>query len=111
MEISSAQVISPNSPPNTLSTYWTQSDLDLSRGLDFTPRGPVLARFTHLNHTGFKYRIVANNRTNAPLMGTVRIFIAPKLDERGLPFTFRVQKDLMIEMDKFTTTRENDSTL
>ncbi|XP_017796963.1 PREDICTED: LOW QUALITY PROTEIN: phenoloxidase 2-like [Habropoda laboriosa] len=34
--------------------------------------------------------------------GTVRIYIAPKQDERGLPFTFRSQKNLMIEMDKFT---------
>ena len=49
---------------------------------------------------------MATNRTNTPKLGTVRIFIAPKLDERGLPFPFRAQKDLMIEMDKFTVTRE-----
>ncbi|KYQ50113.1 Phenoloxidase subunit A3 [Trachymyrmex zeteki] len=100
--ITDIAVQTPNQPANQISTFWTKSDVDLSRGLDFTPRGPVLARFTHLNHTDFTYRIVADNRNNAPRRGTVRIFIAPKQDERGLPFVFRDQKELMIEMDKFT---------
>lgn len=90
---------------NVLNTFWTKSDVDLSRGLDFTPRGAVLARFTHLNHADFTYKIVVNNRNNGILNGTVRIFIGPKEDERGLPFTFRQQKNFMIEMDKFTTIR------
>ncbi|XP_015437253.1 PREDICTED: phenoloxidase 2-like [Dufourea novaeangliae] len=95
--------LTTNQRRNVLNTFWTQSVVDLSRGLDFTPRGPVLARFTHLNHSDFKYTITVNNRNNAPRRGTVRIFIAPKEDERGLPFTFRQQKNLMIEMDKFST--------
>jgi len=37
-------------------------------------------------------------------MGTVRIFLAPKFDERGLPFVFREQRKLFIELDKFSTT-------
>ena len=94
-------------PPNTLSTFWSKSDIDLSRGLDFTPRGAILARFTHLNHGGFNYNIVVNNRLNSNKRGTVRIFIGPKQDERGLPFTFGNQKDLMIEMDKFQVIRES----
>lgn len=93
-----------NQQRNVLNTFWTKSDVDLSRGLDFTPRGPVLARFTHLNHADFSYKIVVNNRNNTPQRGTVRIFIAPKEDERGLPYTFRQQKNLMIEMDKFPVT-------
>lgn len=40
---------------NTLNTFWMQSDVDLSRGLDFSNRGPVYARFTHLNHRRFRY--------------------------------------------------------
>ncbi|XP_057318501.1 phenoloxidase 1 [Microplitis mediator] len=100
--ISNLQVVTPNQSPNTLITYWNQSDLDLSRGLDFTPRGAVLARFTHLNHASFLYRIQVTNSTNSPQTGTCRIFIAPKFDERRLPFSFSIQKDLMIEMDKFT---------
>ena len=90
---------------NVLNTFWSKSDVDLSRGLDFTPRGAVLARFTHLNHAGFTYTILVNNRNNTPQRGTVRIFIGPREDERGLPFPFRQQKNLMIEMDKFTVTR------
>jgi hypothetical protein len=106
VEITDIGVRTPNQPENVLATFWTKSDVDLSRGLDFTPRGAVLARFTHLNHADFTYRIIANNRNNASRRGTVRIFIAPKQDERGLPFNFRDQKELMIEMDKFTVLRE-----
>lgn len=94
-----------NQQRNILNTFWTKSDVDLSRGLDFTPRGAVLARFTHLNHADFSYTIVINNRNNTSMKGTVRIFIGPKEDERGLPFTFREQKNLMIELDKFSITR------
>ncbi|XP_076677764.1 phenoloxidase 1-like [Andrena cerasifolii] len=96
--------LTTNNQRNVLNTFWSQSVVDLSRGLDFTPRGPVLARFTHLNHADFTYTITVNNRNSAPQRGTVRIFIAPKEDERGLPFTFRQQKNLMIEMDKFSVT-------
>lgn len=34
-------------------------------------------------------------------MGTVRIFIAPKFDERGSPWLLRDQKHLFVELDKF----------
>ncbi|XP_076646001.1 phenoloxidase 1-like [Halictus rubicundus] len=94
--------LTSNQQRNVLSTFWTQSVVDLSRGLDFTPRGAVLVKFTHLNHADFTYTIVVNNRNRTPKLGTVRIFIGPKEDERGLPFTYRHQKNLMIELDKFT---------
>ncbi|XP_050439526.1 phenoloxidase 1-like [Adelges cooleyi] len=88
---------------NELSTYWQQSELDLSRGLDFMPRGATLVRVTHLQHAPFTYRIVvANNDTQR--MGTVRIFMAPKFDERGLPFLFSEQRKLFVELDRFSTT-------
>jgi len=111
VQITDIGVQTPNQPANLISTFWTKSDVDLSRGLDFTPRGPVLARFTHLNHTDFTYRIIANNRNNASRQGTVRIFIAPRQDERGLPYVFRDQKELMIEMDKFTVSRKSSIVL
>ncbi|XP_076237383.1 phenoloxidase subunit A3 isoform X2 [Calliopsis andreniformis] len=111
VEISSIG-LTTNQQRNVLNTYWTQSTLDLSRGLDFTQRGTVLAKFTHLNHADFSYRIVVNNRNNTPQRGTVRIFIGPKEDERGLPFTFRQQKNLMMEMDKFTVSlRPGENTI
>jgi hypothetical protein len=33
---------------NVVNTHWQQSDLNLSKGMDFVPRGDVFARFTHL---------------------------------------------------------------
>lgn len=87
---------------NKLTTFWQQSDVDLSRGMDFQPRGSVFARFTHLNHQPFSYKISVNNRANGNRRGTCRIFLAPKFDERGNPWLFRDQKGLFIELDRFT---------
>lgn len=36
-------------------------------------------------------------------MGTVRIFMAPKNDERGLPWQLNDQRLMFIEMDRFVT--------
>ncbi|GBP20809.1 Phenoloxidase subunit 1 [Eumeta japonica] len=87
---------------NTFGTHWEQSTLDLERGLDFAPRGPVLARFTHLQQDPFTYVIECNNATNNNVMGTVRIFMAPRNDEKGQAMPFKDQRLLMIELDKFT---------
>ncbi|XP_031783456.1 phenoloxidase 1 [Nasonia vitripennis] len=97
------RITSPGSNPNTLNCHWTKSDIDLSRGLDFTPRGSVLARLQHLNHDEFSYSFVVNNTNNQEVTGTVRVFIAPKYDETGRALSFNDQRLLMIEMDKFTT--------
>lgn len=43
--------------PNEIHTHWQSSDLELSRGLDFSPRPPVFARLTHLQHEPFTYSI------------------------------------------------------
>ncbi|KAJ2942877.1 hypothetical protein O0L34_g15067 [Tuta absoluta] len=86
--------------PNTLNTFWMQSDVDLSRGLDFSDRGAVYARFTHLNHRSFRYVINVNNSGPAR-RATVRIFLAPKLDERKLAWQLTDQRKMFIEMDRF----------
>lgn len=88
--------------PNTFNTFWQQSDVNLSRGLDFVPRGNVYARFTHLNHMDFSYNINVTNNTGAQAMGTCRIFMAPRNDERGTAMLFRDQRLMMTELDKFT---------
>ncbi|XP_050307530.1 phenoloxidase 1-like [Anthonomus grandis grandis] len=85
--------------PNVLQTFWQQSDVDLSRGMDFQPRGSVFVRFTHLQHRGFQYKIQVNS--NQARQGTCRIFMAPKTDERGNPWLFRDQRLMFIELDKF----------
>ncbi|CAK1590064.1 unnamed protein product [Parnassius mnemosyne] len=87
---------------NAFATQWEQSTVELSRGMDFTPRGSVLARFTHLQHEEFNYVIEVNNTTGSSAMGTFRIFIAPTLDENGSPLPFEDQRRLMIELDKFS---------
>lgn len=43
---------------NEIQTMWMESDVDFSRGLDFSDRGAVFARFTHLNHIPFTYKYV-----------------------------------------------------
>ncbi|XP_026501330.1 phenoloxidase 1-like [Vanessa tameamea] len=100
VQISSVRVESATGETNTLSTYWMQSDVDLSRGLDFSDRGPVYVRFTHLNHRPFQYVIDVNN-TGSARRSTVRIFMAPKFDERNLPWILSDQRKMFIEMDRF----------
>ncbi|KAJ8926016.1 hypothetical protein NQ315_009871 [Exocentrus adspersus] len=90
-----------NNAKNNLQTLWQQSDVDLSRGLDFQPRGAVFVRFTHLQHVPFSYNIVVNNSTGGNKEGTCRIFLSPKHDERGNPWLFRDQRNMMVELDKF----------
>ncbi|GLV34925.1 Prophenoloxidase 2 [Carabus blaptoides fortunei] len=89
---------------NNLQTFWQQSDVEISRGLDFTPRGAVFVRFTHLQHAPFTYRIAVNNQTKGQKMGTCRIFLAPKFDERGTNWLLRDQRLMFIELDRFTVT-------
>jgi tyrosinase len=93
---------------NTLNTFWQQSDVDMSRGMDFQPRGSVFVRFTHLQHQPFTYKITVKNSSNGNRKGTCRIFIAPKLDERGNPWLYRDQKNMFVELDKFTVNCKSD---
>ncbi|XP_023245052.1 phenoloxidase subunit 1-like [Copidosoma floridanum] len=101
ISVTNVRISTPGINPNTLNTHWVKSDVDLSRGLDFTPRGSIMARLQHLNHEDFQYNIVVNNTNNRELVGTVRVFLAPKFDEAGSHFSYNDQRILMIEMDKF----------
>lgn len=98
-------------PPNLLQTHWVNTDVNISRGLDFAPKGNVFARIKHLQHTPFVYKIRVENSHMAPLRGTVRIFLAPTKNEFDLLLTFNDQRLLMIELDRFTTTRLFDLAL
>lgn len=102
--VTEVQVSSQGGKPNVLNKFWQQSDVDLSRGMDFQPRGSVFARFTHMQHQPFQYTIKVNNQNDGQKMGTCRIFLGPKTDERGNPWLFRDQKHLFIELDKFVVT-------
>lgn len=91
-------------PTNVFKTFWQQSDIDLSRGIDFVPRGNVYARFTHLNHVPFTYTIKINNEKGTQARGTIRIFLAPKFDENGKEFKYSELRLLMMEQDRFDVT-------
>uniref|UniRef100_A0A182Q267 Tyrosinase copper-binding domain-containing protein n=1 Tax=Anopheles farauti TaxID=69004 RepID=A0A182Q267_9DIPT len=85
---------------NRLLTFWQRSQVDLGAALDFGPDGNVYVTFTHLQHAAFNYRLqVAYSGTARP--ATVRIFLAPKRNERGVALTFDQQRRLAIEMDTF----------
>ncbi|XP_071448896.1 phenoloxidase 1-like [Hetaerina americana] len=101
IRVTGLEVITKGRNKNELATYWQKRDVDLSRGVDFSPRGAVFARITHLQHEPFIFRIQVENGTNAVQTGTVRIFMAPKFDERKLSMLFRDQRILFIELDKF----------
>jgi len=58
--VQSVELSATGIPRNELATFWQQSDVDLSRGLDFLPRGSVFARFTHLQHAPFNYKITVS---------------------------------------------------
>ncbi|XP_054737407.1 phenoloxidase 2-like [Anastrepha obliqua] len=101
ISITGVQVDTEGSQPNVLQTFWQQSDIDISGGLDFLLRGDVLVRFTHLQHTPFTYTININNDGGAQRYGTVRIFLGPKRDETHKEMLFKEQRLLMVELDKF----------
>lgn len=50
----------------------------------------------------FVYTINVVNDGNTNMRGTVRIFMAPKFDEKGEEFKFNEMRLLMMEMDRFT---------
>jgi hypothetical protein len=101
IEIANVQVLPENGSPNALQTFWQQSDINMTNGLDFSPRGDVFVRVTHLQHVPFTYNIQVNNNTGAQRLGMVRIFIAPKFDERGQPLPYIEQRRLMVELERF----------
>ncbi|KFB48432.1 prophenoloxidase 7 [Anopheles sinensis] len=85
---------------NLLLTFWQRSQVDLGAGLDFGPEGNAFVTFTHLQHAAFNYRFqIAVN--GAARDATIRIFLAPKKDERGVALSFEEQRRYAIEMDTF----------
>lgn len=100
------QVRNQSVNPNTLMTYWQKSEVDLGVGVDFGNEGNFFGTFKHLQHAPFFYSVVVANSNRTVVQGTCRIFIAPKLNEKGRQLKFEEQRILMIEMDKFTVVCE-----
>lgn len=90
---------------NELLTFWEKNDINISKGLDFSPTEPIFARITHLQHQKYSYKIVVEN-SGSQCEASVRIFLAPKKDESNNLFSFDDQRDFFIEMDYFNVTRK-----
>ncbi|CAL8072420.1 unnamed protein product [Orchesella dallaii] len=108
VDVTSVQVQSTTfgSQPNILQTFFMDSNVDLSRGLDFTRTnmnqlGPIWLRFRHLNHDPFNYTIQVRNSSNAQVRATVRIYLAPRNTEHGEQFEMTHQRKMFFELDKF----------
>ncbi|XP_067015254.2 phenoloxidase 1 [Anabrus simplex] len=86
---------------NQLFTFWKKSAVNLSNGLDFIERGAIYTNFIHLQHQPFTYNIEVSNQ-GSERKGTVRIFIAPKYDERGETLLYKDQRKFFVELDRFT---------
>ncbi|XP_063875288.1 phenoloxidase 3-like [Scylla paramamosain] len=106
LSLSSVEVVSvaveSQGQKNQLFTGWSTQDFEASRGLDFNADKPVMMRLPHLNHHPFIYSIKVVNSGSLPKEVTVRIFMAPKLNERGVEMNFMEQRLLWVEMDRFT---------
>lgn len=89
---------------NKLLTYYEYVEVDLTRGLDFTPRETVFAKIRRLQHVAFAFKISIKNSNKAPTRGTVRIFMLPRDNERGEPFILNEQRLIAVELDKFAVT-------
>lgn len=98
------QITRPGVRTNVLLTYWQKSLIDLGVGVDFGNEGSFFGSFKHLQYAPFIYSIAVVNSDRRNKMGTCRIFIAPKFNEKGRPLKFDEQRVLFIEMDKFTVT-------
>lgn len=96
------QISQRGTVPNQLLTYWEKSLIDLAVGADFGSEGKFFASYKHLQHAPFAFLIQVTNMNPFALRGTCRIFLGPKVDEKGRALTFAQQRVLMIEMDKFT---------
>lgn len=125
MRVTAVEVSTPAAPANVIETFWQKNVVDLSRGMDFNPRGSVLAKFTHLNHKDFQMKISVRNAMLLQYFGfnarfnfiqvenqgqarqaLVRLFLAPKFDERGQLWSFVDQRNLFVEIDKFIFNRK-----
>lgn len=87
---------------DSLVTGWSEREFEASRGIDFASRTPVMLRLKHINHQPFNYHIIVNNKVRSQKQVTVRIFLAPRHNERGQDMGFIDQRLLWAEMDKFT---------
>ncbi|CAL4103132.1 unnamed protein product, partial [Meganyctiphanes norvegica] len=109
VEVESVAVKSGTLEENVLETGWDIRTIEASRGLDFFTQRPIKFELQHLTHRPFAYNIQVTNNQTDPVDVTVRLYMAPKVNEAGEPMTFMDQRLLWAEMDKYQTTLQPGS--
>lgn len=97
--------------PNILRTFWSKVTVNIADGLNFQTGGDLFVRMTLLQHTEFTWKIKVNNFNPVSKVGTCRIFLGPKYDERGYPWKLAEQKIMFIELDKFKVYCKHNTSL
>lgn len=86
---------------NEFKTFIDEADFNLQYGLDFRPAGSIFARVNHLQHAKYRFSFDIQNNGVDIKAGTIRIFLAHKLDYQGQELTLDELRNLMIELDRF----------
>lgn len=88
---------------NKIITYLEEEIVPVGTGFSFSGNVPSKIKIRHLNHEDFTYNIQVVNNAGGPKKAVVRIFLAPRYDERGHQLDFDEQRRSVIELDKFVT--------
>jgi len=89
---------------NVIHTYYATNTLHLGKGFDYTRDTEAKVLVKHIDHEDFTYVIDVDNNDEKDHHAVFRVFLAPKYDERGHPFSLKEQRTLMVELDKFKAT-------
>ncbi|CAG7680443.1 unnamed protein product [Allacma fusca] len=106
VSVDSVSIESGNEKPNTLVTHWTETDVEVSRGLSCNSKSTLVAivPLKHLNHQAFQYKILLTNNERERVSVAVRIFMAPRFNGSGRRYKLEQQRIAFFEMDKFVET-------
>ncbi|ODN01429.1 Phenoloxidase subunit 2 [Orchesella cincta] len=115
-----------NGPLNQLRTFWTKKKFELAPSVDKSTDqgGDAHICAVHLAHEPFTFKITIERKSCAKSKsgkGTIRIFMAPRFDEKGRRLHLKEQRRLMFKLDSFQaklrvgrniiTRRSHDSSL
>ncbi|OXA56730.1 Hemocyanin A chain [Folsomia candida] len=123
VEVLNVKVVAPGLPANSLETFWSERQFDLSRGLDFNRtavQGPILTWYEYcgaydiwiIDSSRFPVSIHCDLNTiflqnilqdsQRARRATFRIYLAPRFDEKGRRYVLEEQRRRFFILDKFT---------
>jgi tyrosinase len=92
-------------PENELKTFWSQKQLNFSRGLDWAKNAssdPILVCPKHLDHVELDYEISVEKFLSPTTNATVRIYLAPRYDANSNRFSMEEQRGYFFTLDQFS---------